>query len=176
VPFNTTDIVCGVKCAIEWAGTKEAKKHVKKAKNVENRAAKAKLRRQKVAWWHDEKNTGSTAYECHKYIRARDAHLPCISCGKDEAMLWVASHFRSRGAASHLRYTVQNINKACSECNSHLSGNIGPYRIGLVAKYGEDEVLALEHNNEIKRWTVEECETLRNKFRQMTKELEAKGV
>lgn len=172
-PYRSTEVVCSVSCAAEYGRTERAKKERKKARKRETTELRREHRQRSVGWWHNEKNTGSTAYWFHRYVRARDARDPCISCGKtDPLATYVASHYRSRGAAGHLRYHEDNCHKACSECNTHLSGNIGPYRIALVTKIGEARVLEVEHNNEIKKFTVEDCRELRDKFKRMALEAE----
>ena len=89
-----------------------------------------------------------------KFIRARDAdwrgNCKCISCGimrnwKDGID---AGHFISQGSDSALKYNEMNVNAQCSEyCNRRMSGNLILYRIGLVRKYGEDNVKKLEQSH-----------------------------
>ncbi|RTY63429.1 recombination protein NinG, partial [Pseudomonas veronii] len=57
----------------------------------------------------------------NRYVRLRDAHLGCISCDKPATWRgqWHCSHFRSVGAAPHIRYNLWNMNRACSVCNNH---------------------------------------------------------
>jgi hypothetical protein len=51
-----------------------------------------------------------------------------------------ASHYRSRGAASHLKFNVLNVHSACTRCNRQLSGNAVEYRIHLIERIGLDRV------------------------------------
>jgi len=91
------------------------------------------------------------------YIRKRDDQEPCISCGGTGDVLWCAGHFRTRGAAGHLRFNEDNCHKQCNRhCNMMLSGNIENYRPRLIEKIGLERVEALENNNEIKRWTIDD--------------------
>ncbi|HCM6828453.1 recombination protein NinG [Klebsiella quasipneumoniae] len=85
----------------------------------------------------------------------------CISCGTHNAAVWHAGHYRTVSKASQLRFTRININLQCDECNVGKSGNIKAYRIGLVAKYGEETVQGLDNDNRIHRWTIEELEAIR---------------
>ena len=170
-PFEKQRIgqkVCDYRCAV-----KLPQKQRDKAFKAVTRAMKTEFNKKQKSWWNNEKNEGSTAYWFHRWVRFRDAELPCVSCCKTKAYGWHASHFRSRGAAGHLRYTPDNCHKSCHECNSHKSGNIGPYRIELVRRIGLERVEALENDNEVRRWTVEELEQLRDRYRDLTKELEA---
>ncbi len=108
----------------------------------------------------------------NEYIRKRDKDLPCISCGTTKPVQYCASHFRTRGAAGHLRFDERNVHKACNKrCNLELSGNIAGYRPGLIEKIGLKAVEGLENDNSTKKWTREELEELRKKYRKKIKEL-----
>ena len=61
-------------------------------------------------------------------------------------------------------YIVQNLYlhpHKCDRCNTHLSGNPIQYRIGLVEKIGEDKVKELEYNHDVKKWTREELDEIK---------------
>ena len=90
---------------------------------------------------------------------------PCWSCGAWDVEEFHAGHYRSIGAASHLRFTPDNVWKQCSKCNTHLSGNIENYRIKLINTIGLERVEALENDNSTKSWTREELEELRKVYR-----------
>ena len=72
----------------------------------------------------------------NKYCRLRDDKLGCISCDKPATWngQWHASHYKSRGANTALRFNLWNIHKSCSVCNNYLSGSIGTYRPRLIEK------------------------------------------
>ncbi|TKI03559.1 recombination protein NinG [Martelella alba] len=105
------------------------------------------------------------------YVRERDRDLPCISCGTWITVQWEAGHYRSRGAASHLRYNELNINKQCHRCNDELSSNAIPYREGLIEKIGLERVLALENDNTPHRYTREELDSIRAHYRAKRRDL-----
>ncbi|HBU7129604.1 TPA: recombination protein NinG, partial [Klebsiella pneumoniae] len=76
----------------------------------------------------------------NRYIRIRDEGKPCVSCGSPligksnylTGSAIDASHYRSRGAASQLKFNVFNVHSACTRCNRQLSGNAVEYRIHLI--------------------------------------------
>jgi hypothetical protein len=107
------------------------------------------------------------------YVVLRDKAEPCISCRAWDVEEFHAGHYRSRGAASHLRFNLDNLHKQCSQCNTHLSGNQVEYRRHLVAKIGKERVLALENSNEPRKWDYEELKAIRADFKGRAKELEA---
>jgi hypothetical protein len=78
----------------------------------------------------------------NKYVRLRDAKLGCISCDKPATWngQWHASHLKSRGSNSALRFHLWNIHKSCSVCNNYLSGNVGEFEKRLRLKIGDAKV------------------------------------
>lgn len=78
----------------------------------------------------------------NEYVRLRDKGLPCISCDwpDDGTNARHASHFRSVGACSSMRFNTLNIHASCAQCNSMKSGNISQYRPRLIEKIGEAKV------------------------------------
>lgn len=118
--------------------------------------------------------------EFNAYIRARDAHQPCISCGKpppDLSGLHAgrdAGHYRSVGSASHLRFHEDNVHAQCVHCNQWGAGRAVDYRIGLVARLDLMRVEALENNNTPHKWTHEELRAIRDTYRAKLKELKGR--
>ena len=78
------------------------------------------------------------------WVRRRDAHLPCVSCGRMHEGQWHAGHYCSTGSRPDLRFDLANIHKQCAPCNNHLSGNLIPYRVKLIDRIGQAEVDRLE--------------------------------
>jgi 5-methylcytosine-specific restriction endonuclease McrA len=107
------------------------------------------------------------------YVRLRDRHLGCISCNKPAHWdgQWHASHFKSVGSNSVLRYHLWNIHKACSECNLFMSGNIAEYERRLVLKIGADRVEWLKRQNGVKRYQPEYLIRLKKVFNKKSKRL-----
>lgn len=129
---------------------------------AQRKAHKAKLEKLKpVSYW--EKRAEA---EVNRYVRLRDAHLGCASCDKPASWggQWHASHFRSVGAASAIRYHLWNINKACSECNRYKSGNLSEYEPRLRARRGDERVDWLRNQNQITRYSVDYLKRLRDVF------------
>lgn len=111
------------------------------------------------------------AVACHAFIRARDADVPCISCGATSSPQWDAGHFRPSGINSALRFDERNIHKQCVRCNQYLSGNLTHYRAGLIEKIGEAVVIDLEQNHETKRWAREELQDVEKYYKERLIEL-----
>lgn len=109
------------------------------------------------------------------YIRERDKHLPCVSCGTLSAAQWDAGHYRTTAAAPQLRFDPRQIWKQCSVCNQHKSGNLVPYRAELIRRIGLAEVESIEGNHDRHRWTIEECKSIKAEYQQKLKDLRQLG-
>jgi len=105
------------------------------------------------------------------FIRERDKHLPCVSCGTLSAAQWDAGHYRTTAAAPQLRFDPRQIWKQCSVCNQHKSGNLVPYRAELIRRIGLAEVESIEGNHDRHRWTIEECKAIKAEYQQKLKDL-----
>ena len=107
--------VCGWKCAakIVKADTKARKD---KLKTPSDRAKPAQA-------------------SINRYVNARDRGKPCVSCGKPDIGVRNASHFKSRGSNSALRFHLWNLASSCYSCNLAKSGNIDGYRKGLEERH-----------------------------------------
>lgn len=162
-------------CAALWWEDQKGKIKAK-AEREQKRRDRARLDGMKTI----PKLRAEAQVEFNKFIRTRDAERPCISCGKPPGDLSGlhagrdAGHYRSTGAASHLRFDERNCHAQCVHCNQHLAGNVVAYRIGLVNRIGLDAVEALEHDNapvKLDRDTLRQIKTLyRAKTRKLLKE------
>ena len=138
-PFNSLAVACSVKCALDVAKQKKAKKHKKEL--IEFRKSDKSL----------AKLRAEAQKEVNAYIRLRDERKPCISCdslSKDVD----AGHYRSRGAAKHLAFNTFNIFSQCKRCNRYLGGNYSEYRIRLIERIGLERVERLENDNQVRRF------------------------
>ena len=176
LPRSSLQKVChNYKCAIAFNKQRDAEIAARESRKQEKvdrkewRERKAKLK--PLKHWED-----LTQRVVNDYItKGRDVDKPCISCGTYETVQWEAGHYRSRGAASHLRYNEDNIHKQCHRCNDELSSNSIPYRAALVAKIGIERVEALENDNNPHRYTREELDGIRSAYRAKLRESKKLG-
>ena len=163
---------CGKEHAMLFIKDKQLKQR-KKAVNAKVKADKKDLRERKLAIKPKSKWLSEAQASVNKYIRIRDQEKPCISCGVDSvrsfngyrgACGWDAGHYRSRGAAGHLRFNTFNINKQCVNCNRDKSGNVVDYRINLLKKIGVDRLDRLEMDNSIRGFDVEYLKRIKSIF------------
>lgn len=109
------------------------------------------------------------------YIRARDAALPCISCGRHHQGAHDAGHYRSVGAQPALRFDETNCHKQCVPCNQHKAGNIVEYRLGLIARIGREAVELLEIEHEPARYTIEDAKRIKAVYKAKLQQLQGKS-
>lgn len=146
--YNSTQIVCGHKCAVAYSKDKSTLLR-RKAINIRTRQDREKHKN-----ITDHKKDTQTIF--NNYIRLRDAKKPCISCGQSPNQgQRHASHYRSRGAASQLAYNFLNCHASCAQCNGAKSGNITEYRIKLAQILTPRQLEAIETNNHKAKYTVE---------------------
>lgn len=171
-PTSSLQKVCSVFCAIEYTRKQAAKRDADKAK-AERKETREKLEKLKTR--SDYLKEAQQAF--NSFIRVRDASQPCISCGTDgqgEALTggyWDCGHYRSTGAAPHLRFIETNAAKQCKRCNRQLAGNVVAFRVGLVARHGLEVVEALESDNIMRRYTKEDLIEIRDSYRAEVREL-----
>lgn len=149
--------VCSPRCAA---------KQVKQEKALE----RAKIRTRKEAIKTLPVLKAEAQREFNAFIRLRDrlAGYACISSGRP--LDWSgngvdAGHYRSVGAAPHLRFNERNCHAQSKKDNQWLAGNAVDYRIGLIARIGLAAVEALEADNRVKKWTRDELIEIRDIYR-----------
>lgn len=165
--------VCSPACALATkdVNADKARKAIADVGRKELRAAKERV-----------KTKGQYMREAqaviNRYVRLRDAHLGCISCGKPASWQgqWHCSHFRSVGAAPHLRFNLWNMNRSCSICNNHLSGNIGAYKPALIEKIGQEKVDWLESHNARAGHDIEYLKRLKRIFSKKCRLIESRRL
>lgn len=176
VPVKLGQKVCGWACglAIAPANQDKAKKALADVGRREIKARKEKLKSR-----GEHMREAQQAF--NEFIRWRDqlAGHACISSGRP--LDWSgnavdAGHYRSVGSAPHLRFDERNCHAQSKQDNRFLSGNAVDYRIGLIARIGLAEVEALESDQTVKKYTVDDLKAIKAHYRALTKELKGSEV
>lgn len=165
-PRNTLQIVCSPSCAIQHAKQQSERKQKQSEASARREWNKRKADAKPLSHW-----IAMTQRAFNDYIRARDEGSGCISCGSTTATEYHAGHFRTTAAAGHLRFSEDNCHLQCASCNVHHSGAITQYRINLITKIGAERVMALENDNNPHRYTREELDAIRARYRAKLREL-----
>lgn len=171
VPQRLGQAVCNYACglAIKDVNQEKARKALVDVGRKEVKAQKEKL-----------KSRGEHVREAqiafNAYIRLRDqlAGHACISSGKP--LDWSgnavdAGHYRSVGSAPHLRFDERNCHAQSKQDNRFLSGNAVDYRIGLIARIGLEAVDALEADQSVRKYTVDDLKAIKAHYRALAREL-----
>jgi hypothetical protein len=160
--------VCGnIECKVKWGLAKVEKQ---KAKDRARLAREKREGRERLKTLADHLNDAQR--ECNRFIRLRDAGKPCISCGNTNPVKYDAGHYKTVGSRRELRFHPFNIHRQCSNhCNKNLSGNVGEYRKGLIAKIGLDNVEWLDNHHDYYQFTVEDAKEIMAHFRAECKRL-----
>lgn len=171
VPAQLGQKVCGWACglAIAPANQDRARKAIAQRDRQE-----IKVRKENLKSRSDHMRDTQQAF--NEYIRWRDrveGHA-CISSGRP--LDWSgnqtdAGHYRSVGSAPHLRFDERNCHAQSKQDNRFLSGNAVDYRIGLIARIGLAAVEALEADQSVRKYTIEQLKELKDEYRAKTRSL-----
>lgn len=135
-PSRPLQTCCSPDCALKQAKFKRAKEE--RMKDLADRKTiKIRLAKITPGYLADKAQAAINAY-----VRVRDYEEGCISCDKPASWhgQWQAGHLKTRGANSFLRYDLRNINKQCSQCNNHGSGNVAEHERGIIARHGQERL------------------------------------
>lgn len=165
-------------CAAAYAVAQRQKEERAAAKQARAAAKvdRAETRRRKEAGKTLRQLIAEAQVAFNAYIRHRDflAGHPCISSGRP--LDWSgntvdAGHYRSRGAAPHLRFDERNCHAQSKQENRYAAGNVTGYRLGLIARIGLSSVEALEADNGSRKWTHDELRGIKDTYRAKLKAL-----
>lgn len=169
IPRSSLQKVChNYKCAMEFnrqVDERNAAREKRKQERLQRDDLRQRMERLKgKSEWNREAQAA-----VNKFIFWRDYGDPCIACGKPlnygvRGGAVDASHYRSRGAAPWLRFNVFNNNAGCVHCNRDLSGNLIPYRINLIEKFGLHRVERIEHDNTVRKFDIEYLKRVKSIF------------
>lgn len=163
IPRSSLQKVChNYKCAITFNKQRDADIAAREQRKQE-RLQRDDLRQRRerlkgIAEWQKE---AQAAF--NRYIKFRDFNKDCVSCGSTlqhsgnytTGSAVDASHYRSRGAASHLKFNLFNVHLSCTRCNRQLSGNAVEYRIRLIKRIGLPLVEKIEADNTPRKFDIE---------------------
>ena len=176
VPAKLGQKVCGWACglAIAPANQDRARKSLAQVERKE-----IKVRKEKLKSRAEHLREAQQAF--NEFIRWRDqlAEHACISSGRP--LDWSgnavdAGHYRSVGSAPHLRFDERNCHAQSKQDNRFLSGNAVDYRIGLIARIGLAEVEALESDQSVKKYTVDDLKAIKAHYRALTRQLKGQAA
>ena len=167
VKRSMTHIACSIRCAHELARVKREKAEAHQAK-LERQADK--VRKEAIEPLEYFVKRAEKAFNA--FIRKRDEGQGCISCGRHDAAVWNAGHFKSVGGRRDLRFNEDNVHLQCARpCNKDKGGNIHEYRRGLIAKIGQERTDALDVQPPAEKMTKERAKEIEAVYKAKLKAL-----
>lgn len=165
IPVKAMQSVCGPHCAVKYAEALRAKDRARESAQ-DRRETRAKLEARKTR--SEVMREAQAAFNTFIRLRDRLAGHPCISSGRP--LDWSgnqvdAGHYRSTGAAPHLRFDESNCHAQSKQDNRYLAGNSVGYRIRLIERIGLAEVERLESDNAPRHWSVDDLRQIRDTYR-----------
>lgn len=161
-PYRSLQIVCSVKCSLEYGSKLKEKKEQKDWKE------RKKVLKKELLTVQDYLKIAQQVF--NKYIRERDKGKPCIACGSNNMKKVNASHYFSAGGHFNVRFDENNVFSGCEHCNTFLSGNLIPFRENLIKRIGMNEFEKLTERSQITRkFTVDELKEIIKKYKSLTK-------
>ncbi|MFF6510771.1 recombination protein NinG [Pseudomonas aeruginosa] len=171
IPQRLGQCVCSPACAL---ATKDKHQAPARKAIADRERREVRVRKEKLKSRSDHLREAQQAF--NEFIRWRDriAGHACISSGLP--LDWSgnqtdAGHYRSTGAAPHLRFNENNCHAQRKLDNRYLSGNAVDYRVGLIARIGLAAVEELEADNSVRKYTVEDLKAIKAHYRAKVREL-----
>ena len=173
-----THKTCSPNCAEQY-GREQARLKAEKQKRKEAKDERLHIKERKEALKTPRDLIKEVQTAFNAYIRERDKHELCISCGVSllgtgEGVVGGAydcGHYRSVGSAPHLRFVEANAHAQCKKCNRWGAGRAVDYRIGLIKRIGVEAVDAIESDQTPKHYTKDDLYALRAHYKQKLREL-----
>jgi hypothetical protein len=82
-----------------------------------------------------------------------------------------AGHYLSRGSAEHLRFNENNVFGQRKNCNRPGGTTRAAFRAGVIARIGLAAVEALEADQTVAKWTIEDLKAMKKAYQAKLKEL-----
>lgn len=170
LPRSSTQRVCSQRCAMKVVKAHKAKE-------------KAELKARKKAIKRLSEYRAEAQQAFNDWVRARDADLPCVSCGATNPPMkpggqWDAGHFLSRGAYPELAFHEDNCHKQCKSCNagsgkfSHKARTVSQnYEMELLRRIGAERMAALKGPHEATKYKKGDYERIRATYKAKLKAL-----
>jgi 5-methylcytosine-specific restriction endonuclease McrA len=166
-PRMPLQAVCGPLCA-------QRKARADRERKVKQERDQTRARREAVKRLPDLIAEAQKA--CNEFIRARDAGLPCICCGKPfepqrPGGSMDAGHYLARSIAPQHRFNPDNIFGQRKNCNRPGGATRAAFRAGVIDRIGLERVEALEADNKPHHWTREELRAIKATYKAKLKEI-----
>ncbi|MBS0918242.1 recombination protein NinG [Providencia rettgeri] len=156
---------------------------LKKEQKLKEVKARDKLKARKLAVKPTSYFKQQAQAAFNQFIRLRDRHEPCISCGESNPPdlhggQWDCGHFLSVGSHPELRFDERNAYKQCKSCNagagkySQKNATVSQkYEQRLIERFGQCLIDWLRGPHELPHWKREDYIRIRDEYRAKVKEI-----
>lgn len=137
-PYTSLQVVCGVKCSIEYSKTQNEKKALKKARIEKKQGHEALMTHSN---W---KQKFQTIF--NTFIRLRDINKGCVSCHTPLTnRKFDAGHYYPTTYEA-IRFEETNVHGQCVPCNRNKHGNLHEYKKHITNRISVEQLQWLEDN------------------------------
>ena len=165
--MNSTNSVCGWKCALLQVNRINERKATIASKKVDS-AKKRDLALRRLALRPKNWYVKQAQQAFNAFVRERDIGQVCISCQKPPKKI-NCGHYKTTAARSDIRFHPFNGNIQCEHCNTWKSGAIDLYRPNLVKKIGLSNVEWLETQQPMQNLTIDDLIEIKQYYREQLK-------
>lgn len=163
-----------IDCVIAY-GNRERDKRIKKESARIARLEREDRTRRKEALKSRPEWLADVQVAFNRMIRARDAGMACIDCGKPfepqkHGGAVDAGHYLSRGSAPHLRFNENNCFAQRKNCNRPGGTTREKFRAGVIDRIGLAAVEELESDQSFPKWTIDELKQMKAEFNRRANE------
>lgn len=184
-PFERRQLgqkVCSTACALLWASKhpEVMEKIAKRASAAQNKKMRQWKREARIKLMRRSDWMKKAQAAFNKFVRARDLFhgYNCICCDKplQDAQIgggFDCGHYRSVGSAPHLRFNPDNAHGQTKQCNRWGAGRAVDYRLRLIKRIGIKRVEALESNQNVEKWTIDDLKDIEAEYKAKLKALQS---
>lgn len=138
MPHTSLQVVCGIKCSIEYSNTKIKEKALKTARKEKKQGLENLMTHSQ---WKQKLQT-----YFNTFIRLRDIKKGCVSCGTSlENRKFDAGHYYPT-TYEGLRFDERNVHGQCVTCNQHKHSNTHEYRKRIINRISPEDLKWLDEN------------------------------
>lgn len=186
VPAQPFQSWCSPECGVQIARDKQQKER----KTIEQRERRElKERKEKLKRPADHLKDAEKAVRDYRRLYELSIGSCCMSCGRSQEEVqaaqgwktggaWDAGHFLSKGARPELRLEPDNIWLQCKSCNGG-SGNFARkeatvsarFELNLIQRIGLARVEELKADHRPRRYSIEDLQAIKAKYRALVRDL-----
>lgn len=139
MPHTSLQVVCGVKCSIEYSNAKIKEKALKTARKDKKEGLENLMNHSQ---WKQKLQT-----YFNTFIRLRDIKKGCVSCetNLENRIKFDAGHYYPT-TYEGIRFDERNVHGQCVSCNRDKHSNTHEYRKRIINRISPEDLKWLDEN------------------------------